>query len=149
MKDLANSISVVQSLAPAVRTADANGTGVDLQGFEGATVVVDSGAEGDTLSGSVKIDFKLEESSDTSSFSAVTSATAVTDGTVDSNGIFLTLDDNAETPQVTSIGYVGGARYIRVVADHTGTHSNGSPYGVTVIKSTPRHNVDADTSSTV
>ena len=40
MKDLANSISVVQSLAPAVRTADANGTGVDLQGFEGATVVV-------------------------------------------------------------------------------------------------------------
>ena len=95
MRDLANNISVVQSLAPAVRTADANGTGVDLQGFEGATIVVDSGAEGDTLSSSVKIDFKLEESSDNSTFSAVTAATSVTDGTVDSSGIFLTLDDNA------------------------------------------------------
>ena len=109
MKDLANSISLVQSLAPAVRTSDTNGTGVDLQGFESATVIVDTGAEGVTFSGSVKIDFKLEESSDDSTYTAVTSATAVTDGTVDSNGIFLTLDDNAETPQIATIGYVGGA----------------------------------------
>ena len=92
MKDLANNLAVVQSLAPAVRTADANGTGIDLQGFESAMVLVDMGAEGDTLSSSVKIDFKLEESSDDSSYSAVTSSTAVTEGTVDSNGIFATFD---------------------------------------------------------
>ena len=72
MRDLANNISVAQSLAPAVRTADANGTGIDLQGFESATIVVDTGAEGVTLSGSVKIDFILEESSDNSTFTAVT-----------------------------------------------------------------------------
>ena len=104
MKDLANSISAVQSLAPAVRTADANGTGVDLQFFESATVVVDTGIEGDTLSSSVKIDFILEESSDNSTFTAVTSSTSVTDGAVDSSGIFLTLDANGETPQITTIG---------------------------------------------
>ena len=149
MRDLANSISVAQSLAPAVKTSDTNGTGIDLQGFEGATVVVDTGAEGVTLSGSVKIDFKLEESSDDSTYTAVTSATAVTDGTVDSNGIFLTLDDNAETPQVATIGYVGGSRYIRVVADFTGSHSTGTPVAASVIKSHPRHNTDADSSSTV
>ena len=34
MRDLKNNIGVVQSLAPAARDADANGTGVDLQGFE-------------------------------------------------------------------------------------------------------------------
>ena len=132
MRDLANSISVAQSLAPAVRTSDANGTGIDLQGFEGGTVVVDTGAEGVTLSGSVKIDFKLEESSDDSTYTAVTSSTAVTDGTVDSNGIFLTLDDNAETPQVATIGYVGGSRYIRVVADFTGSHSTGTAVAASV-----------------
>jgi hypothetical protein len=148
MKDLANNISAVQSLAPAVRTADANGTGVDLQGFESATIVVDTGIEGDTLSSSVKIDFKLEDSSDNSTFAAVTSATAVTDGTVDSSGIFLTLDANAETPQITTIGYVGGARYVRVVADFTGTHSNGTPVAAAVIKGAPRHSTDADTLST-
>lgn len=149
MKDLANNISAAQSLAPAVRTSDTNGTGVDLQGFESATIIVDTGAEGVTLSTSVKIDFKLEESSDDSTYTAVTSATAVTDGTVDSNGVFLTLDDNAETPQIASIGYVGGARYIRVVADFTGSHSTGTPVAASVIKGSPRHNVDADSVSTV
>lgn len=149
MKDLANNISAAQSLAPAVRTSDTNGTGVDLQGFESATIIVDTGAEGVTFSTSVKIDFKLEESSDDSTYTAVTSATAVTDGTVDSNGVFLTLDDNAETPQIASIGYVGGARYIRVVADFTGSHSTGTPVAASVIKGSPRHNVDADSVSTV
>ena len=148
MKDLANNISIIQSIAPVVGTSDTNGTGVDLQFIESATAVVDTGVEGDTLSTSVKIDFKLEESDDNASFSAVTSSLHVTDGSVDSNGIFLTLDANAETPQVTSIRYVGGMRYLRVVADFTGTHSNGTPIAATIIKGSPRHNTDADTLST-
>lgn len=147
MKDLANNISVVQSIAPVVATADTNGTGVDLQFFESAVAVVDTGIEGVTLSSSVKIDFKLEDSDDNSSFSAVTSQSHVTDGTVDSNGIFLTLDANAETPQVASIGYVGGKQYLRVVADFTGSHSTGTPIAASIIKGSPRHNVDADSNS--
>lgn len=149
MKDLANSVSAVQSIAPVVGSSDTNGTGVDLQFFESAVVVVSTGVEGDTLSGSVKVDFKLEESSDDSTYTAVTAATSVTDGSVDSNGIFLTLDANGETPQITTIGYVGGSRYIRVVADFTGTHSNGTPIAATVVKGAPRHSTDADSSSTV
>ena len=147
MKDLANNISVVQSIAPVVGSSDTNGTGVDLQFFESAVAVVDTGVEGDVLSSSVKIDFILEDSDDNSSWSAVTSQSSVTDGTVDSSGIFLTLDANAETPQVTSIGYVGGKRYLRVTADFTGTHSNGTPIAVSIIKGSPRHNVDADSNS--
>ena len=91
---------------------------------------------------------EIATSDDNSTFSAVTSSLHVTDGSVDSNGIFLTLDANAETPQVTSIGYVGGKRYLRVVADFTGTHSNGTPIAATIIKGSPRHNTDADTLST-
>ena len=144
MKDLANNISIIQSIAPVVGTSDTNGTGVDLQFFESATAVVDTGVEGDTLSTSVKIDFKLEDSDDNSTFTAVTSSLHVTDGSVDSNGIFLTLDANAETPQVTSIGYVGGKRYLRVVLAKTGTHSNGTPLGAMVIKGHARHSVDND-----
>ena len=59
MQDLKNNIGVVQSLAPAARDADANGTGVDLQGFESATVVIDMGAEGITLSTTNKIEIEL------------------------------------------------------------------------------------------
>ena len=142
MKDLANNISIIQSIAPVVGTSDTNGTGVDLQFFESATAVVDTGVEGDTLSTSVKIDFKLEDSDDNSTFSAVTSSLHVTDGSVDSNGIFLTLDANAETPQVTSIGYVGGKRYVRVVLAKTGTHSNGTPIGAIVVRGHARNSAD-------
>ena len=49
MQDLSNNISPAVSIINAVKTAAANGTGVDLQGYERATVLVDVGAEGDTL----------------------------------------------------------------------------------------------------
>jgi len=147
MKDLANNLIAVQSLAPAVRTADANGTGVDLQGFEGAMVIFDIGAEGDTLSGSVKVDVKLEHSDDDSSYSAVVSNNDITDGSIDSNGIWATFDDNAESPAVVSIGYVGGKRYVRAVADFTGSHSSGTPMSAMVMKGFARHSENAGSNS--
>ena len=64
MQDLKNNIGVVKSLAPDARDADANGTGVDLQGFESATVVIDMGAEGITLSTTNKIETQLETNSE-------------------------------------------------------------------------------------
>ena len=48
MKDLSNNINPAVSIINAVKTAAGNGTGVDLQGYESATVLVDVGAEGDS-----------------------------------------------------------------------------------------------------
>lgn len=143
MRDLSNNVVAVVGTVPAVVTADANGTGVDLQGFESAMVIVNTGIEGDTLSGSVKFDFILEESDDNSTYTAVTSSTSVTETSVDSSGIFLTLDANGETPQITQIGYIGGKRYIRCKIDATGTHSNGTPMSIEVIKGNPQDSEDA------
>lgn len=143
MRDISNRTVAVATQVPAVVTADADGTTVDLQGFNSAMVVVNTGVEGDTLSGSVKFDFILEHSDNDSTWSAVTSSTDVTEGSVDSNGIFLTLDANAETPQISQIGYIGGKQYIRCKIDATGTHSNGTPMGVTVIKGNPSDSEDA------
>lgn len=142
MQDLNNNIKLVQSLAPAVRTADANGDGVDLKGFEAAAIVVDSGAEGVTLSSSVKIEFELEHSDDNTTFTDVAQADVI-GATLGSNGLFLTLDDNAESPQISEIGYVGGKRYVRVVANFSGTHGTGTPLSAFVILGKPRHSSDA------
>ena len=143
MKDLSNNISPAVSLAVAVRTAAANGTGVDLQGYESATALVDVGAEGDTLSSSVFFEVSLEHSDDDSTFTAVTASTDVTEGSVDSSGIFLTLDANGETPQTSQIGYIGGKRYARVKIDATGTHSNGTPISIQGILGNPIDSEDA------
>ena len=149
MKDLANNLEPVSSIDAIVGNNDTEGTGngVDLQFFEGAMALVNVGASGDTLSGSVKVDLILQDSDDNSSFSAVTDQNLVTDGTVDSSGIFATIDADGEDESVYYIGYVGGKRYLRVFADFTGTHTNGMPLSATIIKGFPRHNVDADNSS--
>mgnify|MGYP003134270308 FL=1 len=148
MKDLSNNISPAVSLPAAVRTAAANGTGVDLQGYESATVLVDVGAEGDTLSSSVHFEVSLEESDDNSTFTDVAQASII-DGTIASGGIFLKLDgttggDPDTTGGIFRVGYVGNKRYIRVVLAKTGTHSNGTPIGAMVVRGHARHSTDND-----
>ena len=144
MRDIANrtkSVSCVDAIVQA--STDADGTTIDIQGWESCMFSVNTGIEGDTLSSSVKWDFILQESSDDSAWSAVTASTSVTEGTVDSSGIFLTLDANAETPQCSQIGYIGGERYARVKIDATGTHSNGTPMSITAILGNPIDSTDA------
>ena len=140
MKDLKNNIGVVQSLAPAERNSDANGTGVDLQGFESATVVIDMGAEGITLSTTNKIEIELEHSDDNATYTDVTSSADVIGATPDSNGVIATFDDPGEAPAISSVGYIGGKRYIRAVANFSGTHGTATPLGVSVIKGHARKN---------
>lgn len=146
MYDLSNSISPAISLAAAVRSAAANGTGVDLQGYESATILVDVGAEGDTLSGSVYFEVSLEHSDDNSTFTDCAQADII-DGTIASGGIFLKLDGTAGGDPDTAgliyrVGYVGGKRYVRVVLAKTGTHTNGTPLGAMVVKGHARHTGD-------
>jgi len=138
MYDLSNKTAAVVSLTAANRTADADGSTVDLQGWESALVIAVVGAEGDTLSESVKIDFKLQHSDNDSDWTAVAQADVV-DGTIASGGIFATIDAGAEAPAVHQLSYVGGKRYIRVVDDRTGTHTNGTPTAAVVVKGNPRH----------
>ena len=140
MRDLKNNIGVVQSLAPAARSSDADGTGVDLQGFESATIVIDMGAEGITLSSTNKIEIELEHSDDNSTFTDVTSSADVIGATPDSNGVIATFDDPAEAPAIASVGYIGGKRYIRAVANFSGTHGSATPLAVSVIKGHARSN---------
>jgi len=144
--DLANNTAVALSYKPTVTTAAANGTGVDLQGYKSATLVAFIGAEGDTLSSSVHFEISLEHSDDNSTFSDVTQSD-ITNGTIASGGIWLKLDgtsggDPDTTGLVTQVGYIGGKRYIRGVIAKTGTHSNGTPIGLLVVKGNALHSSD-------
>ena len=146
MKDLSNNINPAVSIINAVKTAAGNGTGVDLQGYESATVLVDVGAEGDTLSGSVYFEVSLEHSDDNSTYSDCAQA-AIIDGTIAAGGIFLKLDgttggDPDTAGGIFRIGYVGGKRYVRVVLAKTGTHSNGTPLGAMIVRGHARNSVD-------
>jgi len=143
MQDLTHNIVVSNSIINAVKTAGANGTGVDLKGFEEATAIVDVGAEGDTLSGSVYFEISLEHSDDDSTYTDCVQADII-NGTIAAGGIWLKLDGTTGgDPDTTGgnwqIGYVGGKRYLRLVLAKTGTHSTGTPIAGVIVKSRPRN----------
>ena len=139
MRDGKSGLAFDESLNAIVKDADTNCTAIDQQGFSSVTHIVNVGAPGITFSTSNKIDIKLEDSDDNSSFSAVTANTSVTGGTVDSNGIFQTIDANGDCNKVYAIGYVGGKRYSRVVLNFSGTHSSNTIFGVIGVKGHPLH----------
>jgi len=143
MQDLTHNIVVSNSIINAVKTAGANGTGVDLKGFEEATAIVDVGAEGDTLSGSVYFEISLEHSDDDSTYTDCVQADII-NGTIAAGGIWLKLDGTTGgDPDTTGgnwqVGYVGGKRYLRLVLAKTGTHSTGTPIAGVIVKSRPRN----------
>ena len=129
MRDVQHQSKATASLDPAVRTADANGTGVDLQGVEGALVQVQVGAEGDTLAADLSIEFELEESDDNVTFTDVADADVV--GTV--SGTIAKIDAAAEAPSLHTAAYIGTKRYLRVVDSRTGTHTTGTATAASVI----------------
>jgi hypothetical protein len=142
MQDLTHNIVVSNSIINAVKTAAANGTGVDLKGFEEATAIVDVGAEGDTLSSSVYFEVSLEHSDDDSTYTDCVQADVI-NGTIAAGGIWLKLDGTTGGDPDTAggdwqIGYVGGKRYLRLVLAKTGTHTNGTPISGVIVKSRPR-----------
>jgi hypothetical protein len=138
MKDIHNLMSAVTSLKAANRTADANGTGVDLQGYEGAEVIANVGLSGDTLSGTVKIALELEESDDDSTYTDVADADMLGE-TGAGSGEFALIDDPAEDELTYKVGYIGAKRYIRVVWNITGTHTVGTPGSASIVRMHARH----------
>lgn len=133
IRDLISNISPAYSLTPVVRTADANGSGVDLQGFRSAVVLIQTGVGGITFDGTNKIEYVLQHSDDDSTYTAVAQAD-VQGVTVTGSGIVRSLVAAHAAASIVEVGYVGGKRYVRAVADFSGTHGTGTLTAATVIR---------------
>lgn len=116
MLDLKNRIEQKNSLAPAARTATANGTGVDLANREGAVVAFHSG----TITDGTHTP-KVQESDDNSTFSDV--------GAADQIGTLANIASNA----IQEVGYIGTKRYIRAVVTVSGATTGGVYSAVAIL----------------
>lgn len=103
MRDIKSNIKVFSGILPQSLTAAANGTGVDLQGYDKAAVVFHAGAIGGTTP---SFTFAVQESDDNTTFTDV--AAADLQGTAP-----VVTTTNAG---VTVVGYLGSKRYIRPIA---------------------------------
>lgn len=105
--DLKNRLTFSNSLAPASRTATANGTGVDLQGYVGDAVAILNSAAGTGTTPTLAV--KIQDSADNSAFADVAGYT------------FTTVTDAAASLQTLKVDTRLARRYVRAVATIGGT----------------------------
>ncbi len=121
MKDIYSELGIVAAVVPATLTATNTSAAIDLQGFYGAMVIIQTGAIG----GSGNFTPKLTE--------CATSGGTYTDvAAADLNGSFT---DPLAASSVYKVGYRGNKRYIKTVL----TLNSGTSIvaGVVVVKGAP------------
>ena len=136
MKDLHSIIEVAELIAAATYSADNTPEAVDLLGFESAEILLSIGAGGITFTTSNKIEFVMTHSDDNSTYTNVTADDLLGVSSVTS-GIVKSLVAAHATADVTRFGYRGGKRYLKLLADFSGTHGTGTPIGAVVVKGHP------------
>jgi len=141
MRDMHSHLAPAVLLPAATYSADNTPAAVDLQGFEGAEIVLSVGVGGITFSGTNKVEFVLTHSADGSTYSNVTDDDMI-GVTGISSGIIKSLTAAHAAGAVYNYGYRGGYRYLKLLADFSGTHGAGTPLGANVIKGFP-HNAPA------
>lgn len=118
-RDLKNNLKLAQSLAPAARTASANGAEVDTQGFGSVLFVADIGlfTDGEFL-------YSAEHRDEGEAFGAIPAD--------ELEGAFTTIDDATEDNTTQKVGYKGTKQFVRMVL----TENAGSPASATGVVST-------------
>lgn len=134
MKDFDTMIEVVEVLPPAALTDDNTPTAIDLKGAYAAELILEVGAGGITFSTTNKVEFKLTHSDDDSSYAAVTADDLVGAPSVGSGGIIYSLVAAHAAGTVHQFGYIGGKRYLKLLADFSGTHGTATPMAAQVVK---------------
>jgi hypothetical protein len=129
-REIVSELKITQIFVPAVRTAATTSDVVDTAGYNSATLVAHMGNSGDTLSGSLYWTLTVTES-DTSGGSYT--AVAATDLVGLSGAASYVIDAPAEDSLDVKIGYIGSKRYVKLVATPTGSHSTGTPIGMSSI----------------
>lgn len=109
MRDIANTIGVVQAVAPAVLSATTTSAAIDLLGFKSAALVINTGA----IASAGDFTAKLQESDTTTSgdFTDVAAANLVG-----------TFPASLAADSIVKVGYIGSKRYLRtVITKNSGT----------------------------
>jgi hypothetical protein len=137
MRDLHTLFTRDVAIGNATYSADTTPAAIDLQGFDAAEILLDIGVGGITFSGVNKVDFVLTHSDDNSTYTNVADADLLgVSGT--SNGIIKSLQAAHAAAATYRFGYIGNKRYLKLLADFSGTHGTGTPLAASVLKGRPR-----------
>jgi hypothetical protein len=133
--DQSETFTAAYLLPPAEYDADNTPASFDNGTAQSCTIALQVGAGGITFSTTNKVEFKLTHSdAETTGFAAVTIDDVVGVASVGTGGIVRALTAAHATPSVTLIGYKGRKRYLRLLADFSGTHGTATPLAAVALR---------------
>jgi hypothetical protein len=132
MKDIHSNTRRLVAIGNAVLAADNTPANLDLQGYDAAEILLDIGVGGITFTTTNKIEFVLTHSDDGTTFTNVTTDDML-GVTVPSGGIIRALVAAHAAAAVYRYGYKGGRRFLRLLADFSGTHATGTPIAASIL----------------
>ncbi|MDI6834515.1 MAG: hypothetical protein QMD99_02225 [Rhizobiaceae bacterium] len=144
MKDIHSDFTVVSAIGAAVLAADNTPAAIDLQGYNAAEILLAIGVGGITFDTTNKIEFKVTHSDDDSTYTAVEAKHILGVAAVGSGGIIKALIAAHAAAAAYRFGYVGGKRYLKILADFSGTHAAGTPIAGLVVKGQGYNQPEAD-----
>lgn len=139
--DLKSNIKTVSLITPDVYAADNTPVVLDTLGFKSVTIPINVGIGGITFTTTNKVEFVLTASDDNVTYAAVNADDVIMPPgqTFGAGGILRSLiaAKAAADVEVPSYGYVGKKRYLRLLADFSGTHGTGTKMSATAILGHP------------
>ncbi|NKI99594.1 hypothetical protein [Novosphingobium sp. SG707] len=136
MDDLHSNIALALAIAASTYSADSTAVTIDRLGHESLEIALNIGVGGITFSGTNKIEFVLTHSDDDNTYTAVTDTDMLGVSGI-TNGIIKALVAAHAAANVYRFGYKGGKRYLRLVADFSGTHGTGTAIAACAILGCP------------
>lgn len=135
MRDLHSGLSAAVLIGAAALSADNTPEAIDLQGYDGCEIFIAVGVGGITFSDTNKVEFKLRHG-DTSvaAAHAAVEQDDVLGVTVATGGIVKSLVAAHAAAAVYRLGYIGGKRYLSMLADFSGAHGAATPIAVLAVK---------------
>lgn len=136
-RDLSPHLVPVVALPAAAYAADNTPAAIDLLDFGAALLLLHIGVGGISFSGTNKIEFVLTHSDDDSTYTNVGDDDVVKDSYAPSSissGIVRSLTAAHAAATIQKLGYIGGKRYLKLLADFSGTHGTATPIAATVVK---------------
>jgi hypothetical protein len=124
-------------IASATLAADSTPIAIDMSGYNSCTILIEVGAGGITFSGTNKVEFVLTESDDNSSYTNVAATDIIHAPITVLSGIVYNLIAAHASATVVRLGYKGTKRYLKLLADFSGTHGTGTPISAVALLGHP------------
>lgn len=132
-------LSEILVFGPAVLAADNTPAALDISDCGSVDILIEAGIGGITFDATNKVEFKITHSDDDSTYTAVAANDVVLgtncDAAVGTGGIVRSLIAAHAAATLAKLAYIGGKKFLKILADFSGTHGTGTPIAVTLVKS--------------